>query len=153
MQLGKSWAIKYKKTTTGKLPFLRCWEQKQGAVHDCYTQNHQEVDRPPKSRLLPIPQIHPVTPFKDPSVSSYEAGKGTCFLVLLPSAAAWTPTKPCLISMTVGERWVFIWESNIETYTLLSHSVAQLCQTPWIVAHQAPLSMGFSRQEYCSGLP
>ena len=25
--------------------------------------------------------------------------------------------------------------------------------TPWIVAHQAPLSMGFSRQEYWSGLP
>ena len=25
--------------------------------------------------------------------------------------------------------------------------------TPWAVAHQAPLSMGFSRQEYCSGLP
>ena len=25
--------------------------------------------------------------------------------------------------------------------------------TPWTVAHQAPLSMGFSRQEYCSRLP
>jgi len=25
--------------------------------------------------------------------------------------------------------------------------------TPWAVAHQAPLSMGFSRQEYRSGLP
>ena len=25
--------------------------------------------------------------------------------------------------------------------------------TPWIVAHQAPLSMGFSRQKYWSGLP
>ena len=25
--------------------------------------------------------------------------------------------------------------------------------TPWAVAHQAPLSMGFSRQEYWSGLP
>ena len=24
--------------------------------------------------------------------------------------------------------------------------------TPWTVAHQAPLSMGFSRQEYWSGL-
>ena len=24
---------------------------------------------------------------------------------------------------------------------------------PWTVAHQAPLSMGFSRQEYWSGLP
>ena len=33
--------------------------------------------------------------------------------------------------------------------------VAQLCLTlcdPWTVAHQAPLSMGFPRQEYCSGL-
>ena len=25
--------------------------------------------------------------------------------------------------------------------------------TPWTVIHQAPLSMGFPRQEYCSGLP
>ena len=25
--------------------------------------------------------------------------------------------------------------------------------TPWIEAHQAPLSMGFSRQEHWSGLP
>ena len=25
--------------------------------------------------------------------------------------------------------------------------------TPWTVAHQAPLSMGLSRQEYWSGLP
>ena len=25
--------------------------------------------------------------------------------------------------------------------------------TPWTVAHQAPLSMGFPRQEYCSELP
>ena len=25
--------------------------------------------------------------------------------------------------------------------------------TPWTVAHQAPLPMGFSRQEYWSGLP
>ena len=27
----------------------------------------------------------------------------------------------------------------------------QLCVTPWTVAHQAPLSMEFSRQEYWSG--
>ena len=25
--------------------------------------------------------------------------------------------------------------------------------TPWTIAHQTPLSMGFSRQEYWSGLP
>ena len=28
-----------------------------------------------------------------------------------------------------------------------------LFATPWTVAHQAPLSMGFFRQEYWSGLP
>ena len=31
--------------------------------------------------------------------------------------------------------------------------VAQSCPTLWTVAHQAPLSMGFFRQEYWSGLP
>ena len=34
---------------------------------------------------------------------------------------------------------------------VLSH--VQLFVTPWPVAHQAPLSMGFDRQEYYSGLP
>ena len=29
----------------------------------------------------------------------------------------------------------------------------QLCAIPWTVAHQAPLTMGFPRQEYWSGLP
>ena len=31
-------------------------------------------------------------------------------------------------------------------------SCVQLFEIPWTVAHQAPLSMGFSRQEYWSGL-
>ena len=34
--------------------------------------------------------------------------------------------------------------------------VTKLCPTlatPWTVAHQAPLPMGFSRQEYWRGLP
>ena len=34
-----------------------------------------------------------------------------------------------------------------------SLSRVRLLVTPWTVAHQAPLSMGFSRQEYWSGLP
>ena len=32
-------------------------------------------------------------------------------------------------------------------------SHVQLFATPWTVACQSPLSMGFSRQEYWSGLP
>ena len=34
-----------------------------------------------------------------------------------------------------------------------SLSRVQLFVTPWTAAHQAPPSMGFSRQEYWSGLP
>ena len=36
---------------------------------------------------------------------------------------------------------------------VLSRSVMSDSVTPWTVARQAPLSMGFSRQEYWSGLP
>ena len=37
---------------------------------------------------------------------------------------------------------------------LLSHfSPVRLCATPETAAHQAPLSLGFSRQEHWSGLP
>ena len=34
-----------------------------------------------------------------------------------------------------------------------SLSRVRLLETPWTAAHQAPLSMGFSRQEYWSGVP
>ena len=37
---------------------------------------------------------------------------------------------------------------------MLSHFThARLSATPWTVAYQAPPSMGFSRQDYWSGLP
>ena len=37
---------------------------------------------------------------------------------------------------------------------MLSHfGGVRLFATPWTIAHQSPLSMGFSRQEYWSGLP
>ena len=37
---------------------------------------------------------------------------------------------------------------------LLSHfSHVRLCATPQTAAHQAPLSLGFSRQEHWSGVP
>ena len=36
---------------------------------------------------------------------------------------------------------------------LKSLSRVQLFVTPWTAAYQAPLSMGFSRQEYWSGVP
>ena len=38
-------------------------------------------------------------------------------------------------------------------YVLSRFRCIQLFETLWTVAHRAPLSMGFSRQEYWSGLP
>jgi len=42
----------------------------------------------------------------------------------------------------------------VQYVCVLSHSfVSDSLQFPWTVAHQAPVSMGFARQEYWSGLP
>ena len=51
--------------------------------------------------------------------------------------------------------WVAIsfsnaWKGKVKVKSL---SRVQLFTTPWTAAHQAPPSMGFSRQEYWSGLP
>ena len=40
-----------------------------------------------------------------------------------------------------------------EKVKVKSLSRVQLFATPWIAAHQAPPSMGVSRQEYWSGVP
>ena len=65
------------------------------------------------------------------------------------------PGSPVLgILQTRTLEWVAIsfsnawkWEAKVKS---LSH--VQLLATPWTAAHQAPPSMGFSRQEYWSGV-
>ena len=47
--------------------------------------------------------------------------------------------------------WLWSLESREKKWKLLSR--VRLFTTPWIAAYQAPPSMGFSRQEYWSGLP
>ena len=51
--------------------------------------------------------------------------------------------------------WVFISFSNASKWKLKVESLShvRLLATPWNAAYQAPLSVGFSRQEYWSGLP
>ena len=53
------------------------------------------------------------------------------------------------------QEWVAIsfsnaWKWKVKVKLL---SRAQLIATPWTAAHQVPQSMGFSRQEYWSGVP
>ena len=42
---------------------------------------------------------------------------------------------------------------KLELLLLSCFSRVQLCVTPEMAAHQAPPSLGFSRQEHWSGLP
>ena len=51
--------------------------------------------------------------------------------------------------------WVAISSSNAWKWKVKVKSLSRvrLLATPWTAAHQAPLSMGFSRQEYWSGVP
>ena len=51
--------------------------------------------------------------------------------------------------MGKGEYFKYI----VKKVKVKSLSCVQLFAIPWTVAHQAPLSIGFSRQEYWSGLP
>ena len=50
------------------------------------------------------------------------------------------------VAISFSNAWK--WKVKVKT---LSH--IQLLATPWTAAYQAPLSIGFSRQEYWSGVP
>ena len=60
--------------------------------------------------------------------------------VLLKFAMTW----PLLISAARGLLLLLL---------LSRFSRVRLCATPWMAAHQAPLPLGFSRQEHWNGLP
>ena len=58
---------------------------------------------------------------------------------------------PLWIAMAIAKTILF---SNCNGVCVCqSLDCAQLFVTPWTVAHQVPLSLKFSRQEYWSGLP
>ena len=53
---------------------------------------------------------------------------------------------PEWVAISLSNAWK--WKENVKS---LSH--VRLLATPWTAAYQAPPSMGFSRQEYWSGVP
>ena len=90
-----------------------------------------------------------------------------CFVLVNAAAAKSLQSCPTLCSPIDGSppgssvpgilqarilEWAAISFSNACMHAK-SLQLCPLCVTPWTAAHQAPLSMGFSRQEYWSGLP
>ena len=83
-----------------------------------------------------------------------------CFLSCLQVATLHYPLVPTPLLRKLSfyyipiKSWWVRSGTDICTLLLLSQlSHVQLLVTPWPAAHQAPPSMGFSRQEYWSGLP
>ena len=74
--------------------------------------------------------------------------------ILFPSFLAFCDLQASSCLYTRGRSSPGNWELYywIAWFHLVAKSYLTL-GTPWTVAHQAPLSMGFSRQEYWSGLP
>ena len=71
----------------------------------------------------------------------------------IDSSSLGSPVPGILQTRTL--EWVAIsfssaWKWKVKVRSL---SRARLLATPWTAAYQAPLSMGFSRQEYWSGMP
>ena len=55
------------------------------------------------------------------------------------------------VSLMLNFKEVIVSNHSKDTKIYLRLSI--LLMTPWIAAYQAPLPMGFSRQEYWSGVP
>ena len=73
-----------------------------------------------------------------------------------PATKRLTPTQPqsSRILFYHASQWVAAYTEYQPHCLLFSCSVvSDSFETLWTVAHQAPLSMGFPRQEYWSGLP
>ena len=87
----------------------------------------------PPAGDLPDPGIKPASPMSPAVAGSFFTTSST--------------SRQRLLSRSQGQR------SGISFVVIQSFSWVRLLATPWTGASQAPLSTGFSRQEYCSGLP
>ena len=67
------------------------------------------------------------------------------------------PPGPAILGILQARtlEWVAVSSSNAWTWKVKVKSLSRvrLVAIPWTAAHQAPPSMGFSRQEYWSGVP
>ena len=60
---------------------------------------------------------------------------------------------PVLYPLDDGKTQLIVTAKNVLCCCLVTKLYSSLFATPWTVACQTPLSMGFSRQEHLSGLP
>ena len=78
------------------------------------------------------------------NLSQHHSSKTSIFQCSAKASHVLDPDK-----MDEFSNYFLLW---LAVYTCMVNSI-WLFVTPWTIACQAPLSMGFSRKEYCNGLP
>ena len=76
-----------------------------------------------------------------------------CLLPPLSSGRISSPSFPEILSLYPQELFSLRNKPLSAVLQFSSQVVSDCFATPWTVAHQAPLSMGFPRQKYWSGWP
>ena len=106
---------------------------------------------PKAAAALSIPGRAPWAKVPGPAEegSSWACGDKPSWDVTSDSHSGWSPEGP------VYRESVSLFKESCSVLLLLlsRFSRVRLCATPQTAAHQAPPSMGFSRQEYWSGVP
>ena len=110
----------------------------------------------PASQADSLPQVHWKPPRKPAAAAAAAAKSLQSCPTLCDTIDGLPPVSPIpgiLQARTL--EWVAISYSNAWKWKVKVKSLSRvrLLATPWTAAHQAPPSMGFSRQEYWSGVP
>ena len=99
-------------------------------------------------------------PWKQNKIHSWQLELPWAFILVINILAILLTFNTCIGDFTLLSEHLFYlsWIRVTPELALVKwvSEVTQLCPTlcdPWTVAHQAPPSMGFSRQEYWSALP
>ena len=119
-----------------------CWDYK------------NEGHRVPEGQNNPRTRGTSPRPLSDPAKSRVTGSVSRCSSQGLPVLVKFILTR-CFTEQNVPILSSLLHSQvlqNVKCVLLVSLSCSTFVN-PWTVAHQAPLSMGFSRQEYWSGLP
>ena len=108
----------------------------------------------PGNTVVSSGELRPVSPTREDAAAAAAKSLQSCLTLCdaVDGSTSSSPIPGILQARTL--EWVAIsfstaWKWKVKVKLL---SRVQLSPTPWTAAHQAPLSMGFSRQEYWNGV-
>ena len=83
-------------------------------------------------------------------VMSYTTNNRATRILTMIQSSSLSQILPVLLVLMCAYMYMYVW---LLLLLLSRFSRVRLLATPWTAAHQGPPSMGFSRQEYWSGVP